>query len=41
MLPLTAIGRVTVRLLQFNRAERVGERMLLLQANMLHIPEVD
>jgi hypothetical protein len=41
ILPLTAIGRVTVRLLQFNRAERVGERMLLSQANMLHIPEVD
>jgi hypothetical protein len=34
--PLTAIGRVTVRLLQMNRQERVEERRLLAQAKALH-----
>lgn len=39
ILPLTSIGRVTVRLLQMNRSERVEERRLLLQANVLIVPE--
>ncbi|MGB7439889.1 MAG: HNH endonuclease signature motif containing protein [Coleofasciculaceae cyanobacterium] len=39
IIPLTAIGQVTVRLLQMNRPERVEERGLLLQANVLNIPE--
>ena len=30
--PLSATGRVTVTLLQFNRAERVGERAVLVEA---------
>jgi HNH endonuclease len=34
--PLTAIGRVTVRLLQMNRQERVEERRLLAQAKVLY-----
>lgn len=33
--PLTATGRVTVRLLQLNRFDRIEERQLLLQAGML------
>ncbi len=37
--PLTAIGRVTVRLLQLNRPERVAERHLLFAANLLKVPE--
>lgn len=36
----SAIGRVTVKLLQMNRPERVAERKLLLQANVLHLPEM-
>ncbi len=39
ILPLTAIGRVTVRLLQMNRPERVEERRVLLQANVLIVPD--
>ncbi|MDJ0800102.1 MAG: HNH endonuclease signature motif containing protein [Calothrix sp. MO_167.B12] len=39
IIPLTSIGRVTVRLLQMNRPERVEERRLLLQANALDVPE--
>jgi hypothetical protein len=39
VLPLTAIGRVTVRLLQLNRPERVAERRLLFEAKLLKIPE--
>lgn len=39
IIPLTAIGRVTVKLLQINRPERVEERRLLSQANILDIPE--
>lgn len=31
IVPLTAIGRVTVRLLQLNRPERIRERQLLIQ----------
>ena len=37
--PLTAIGRVTVRLLQLNRSERVAERRLLFTANLLKPPK--
>jgi len=33
--PLTAVGRVTIRLLQLNRKDRVEERQLLLQAGMM------
>lgn len=39
IIPLTAIGRVTVRLLQMNRPERVEERRWLLQAKILNVPE--
>ncbi|MFB2892041.1 HNH endonuclease [Aerosakkonemataceae cyanobacterium BLCC-F50] len=39
IIPLTAIGRVTVKLLQINRPERVEERRLLSQANILDVPE--
>lgn len=35
---LDAIGRVTVRLLQMNRPERIEERRLLAQANELYPP---
>jgi HNH endonuclease len=34
-LPLTPIGAVTVRLLQFNRPDRVEERKLLIEAGLL------
>ncbi len=34
-MPLTPIGRVTIRLLQLNRRDRVDERQLLLQAGMI------
>lgn len=37
IMPLTAIGRVTASLLQFNRAERVAERELLVKAGMFKI----
>ena len=33
--PLSAIGRVTLNLLQCNRAERISERELLIQAGVL------
>jgi hypothetical protein len=39
ILPLTAIGRVTVRLLQLNRSERVAIRRLLGEAGVWQIPE--
>ncbi len=39
IVPLTAIGRVTVRLLQLNRPEGVAERHLLFAANLLKVPE--
>lgn len=35
IIPLTAEGRVTVRLLQFNRQERIEERKLLIKAGIL------
>ncbi|MGL6139953.1 MAG: HNH endonuclease [Planktothrix sp.] len=34
--PLTSKGRVTVRLLQFNRSERLEERQLLIEAGLLN-----
>jgi hypothetical protein len=37
IIPLTAKGRVTVRLLQLNRSERVEERQLLLEAGILRV----
>jgi hypothetical protein len=36
---LTAVGRVTVRLLRLNAAERVAERTLLLAADLLRPPD--
>jgi 5-methylcytosine-specific restriction endonuclease McrA len=33
--PLTSIGRVTIRLLQLNRRDRVEERQFLLQAGII------
>ncbi len=39
IVPLTAIGRVTVALLQLNRPERVTERELLLAANAIQTPQ--
>jgi hypothetical protein len=38
IIPLTPVARATVRLLQFNRAERVAERELLIAANAFHLP---
>ena len=35
--PLTAIGRVTIRLLQLNRPDRVEERQLLLNAGIIEL----
>lgn len=35
---LDAVSRVTVRLLQLNRPERIEERRLLAQADELHLP---
>jgi hypothetical protein len=37
--PLTAVGRVTVRLLQLNQAERLEERKLLFRLGLLPPPE--
>ncbi|NEU75936.1 HNH endonuclease [Hassallia byssoidea VB512170] len=36
-LPLSSIGRVTIRLLQLNRRDRVDERQLLLQAGIIEL----
>lgn len=36
--PLTPIGRVTVRLLQLNRSDRIRERQLLIEAEVLNLP---
>ncbi|GAB4227179.1 MAG: HNH endonuclease signature motif containing protein [Elainellaceae cyanobacterium] len=36
--PLSSVGRVTVRLLQLNRSDRVEERRLLIEANVLELP---
>ncbi|MCB9079580.1 MAG: HNH endonuclease [Anaerolineaceae bacterium] len=38
-MPLTSIGRVTVRLLQMNRPDRVKERQLLILAKLINIPD--
>ncbi len=38
-IPLTAIGRVTVRLLQINRKDRIEERQLLIKAGIFNIPK--
>lgn len=37
IIPLSAIGRVTVNLLQFNRSERLAERELLIKAKLLKL----
>lgn len=37
IVPLTPIGRVTVRLLQFNKIDRVAERELLIEAGFISI----
>lgn len=39
IIPLTAIGRASVRLLQFNSSERIAERRLLLNAGLLMVPQ--
>jgi hypothetical protein len=36
--PLTPVGRVTVRLLQLNRSDRVKERQLFIKAGVLDLP---
>ena len=36
-MPLTAIGRVTIRLFQLNRLDRVEERQLLLDAGIIEL----
>jgi hypothetical protein len=36
--PLTPIGRATVRLLQLNRSDRIEERTLLIKADILNLP---
>jgi hypothetical protein len=36
--PRSASGRVTVRLLQLNRADRIAERLLLVAAGILNAP---
>ncbi|HEY9848636.1 MAG TPA: HNH endonuclease signature motif containing protein [Leptolyngbyaceae cyanobacterium] len=38
-IPLTAIGRVTIRLLQLNHPNRVKERQLLIATNLLTLPD--
>lgn len=38
-MPLTSIGRVTVRLLQMNRPDRVKERQLLILAKLINITD--
>lgn len=37
-IPLTAVGRITVKLLQINRIDRLKERELLIQAGILKPP---
>ncbi|MBE9060745.1 HNH endonuclease [cf. Phormidesmis sp. LEGE 11477] len=36
LLPLSARGRVTAKILRLNRAELIEERRLLIEANLLH-----
>jgi hypothetical protein len=38
ILPITSIGRVTVRLLQLNRQDRIEERKLLIENGIFRIP---
>jgi HNH endonuclease len=38
IIPLTPVGRVTIRLLQMNRPDRVEERQLVIEAGMFNIP---
>jgi hypothetical protein len=40
ILGISAVGRVTVRLLQMNRVAYLPERLLLLQAGVLVLPGV-
>lgn len=37
-IPLTAVGRVTIRLLQLNRGDRVEERQLFIEAGIMKLP---
>ena len=39
-IPLTPKGRVTVRLLQLNRPDRIEERKLLIEAEILKLPSM-
>jgi hypothetical protein len=39
IVPLTATGRVTVRLLRLNLPERLAERALLVAAEALRLPD--
>ncbi len=41
IVPTTDVGRVTVRLLQMNRAARVQERVLAQQAGVLGLPTME
>ncbi|MGI0489036.1 hypothetical protein ACN4EK_26805 [Pantanalinema rosaneae CENA516] len=38
MYTIAAIGRVTVRILQLNRRDRIQERQLLIEADGLNLP---
>ncbi|MGF1542362.1 MAG: HNH endonuclease [Pleurocapsa sp.] len=38
VIPLTPEGRVTTRLLQFNREERIEERKLMIEAGIIKLP---
>ena len=40
IIPLTAIGRVTVNLLQFNRVERITERELLIKSGLFKMAHI-
>jgi hypothetical protein len=39
VVPLTPAGRVTVRLLQFNHPDRISERLLLIKAGLIRVPD--
>ena len=39
LVPLSGKGRVTAKILQLNRADRVNERRLLAEANLLRVPD--
>lgn len=38
IIPLTSEGKVTARLLQFNREERIEERKLMIEAEIIKLP---